>query len=347
MFIPKNYTAESVTSGHPDKICDQISDAILDEALKSDPESRVAIEVFGAHGLLVIGGEITTKADIDYKKIAQDVYQKIGYQDKLEIITNILNQSKDISIGVDSGGAGDQGIMYGFATDETSEYLPKGVVFAHKLARKTEECRRREDSFLLPDGKSQVTIKDGTLIVLVSSQHEKNVSHEELSSFIRKNIIDSVFEREELSQILINPTGSFEVGGFTADTGLTGRKIMVDTYGGIVPHGGGCFSGKDATKVDRSAAYMCRFVAKNIVANNYAQECLVSVAYAIGKKDPLMLEAIDEKGRDLSKLVKDKFDFRPQSIIERLNLKSPIYFPTAAYGHFGREDFPWENLISL
>jgi S-adenosylmethionine synthetase len=346
MIIPKNYTAESVTSGHPDKVCDQISDAILDQCLKQDPQSRVAIEVLGSHNFLVIGGEVTTKARVDYQKIAQEVYQGIGYQDKLRIEVNVLEQSADISLGVDTGGAGDQGIMYGFATDETPELMPKASITAHKLAFQLEKTRRENPEILGPDGKTQVTIQDGEITtVLVSSQHQESFSQDELKNLITEKVINPIVQGD--FQILINPTGRFIVGGFQADTGLTGRKIMVDTYGGIVPHGGGCFSGKDATKVDRSAAYMCRFVAKNIVANNYAKQCLVSVAYAIGQAEPLMLEAINEKNESLASLVSSRFDFRPQEIIKKLDLRKPIYFKTAAYGHFGRNEFPWEEVVSL
>jgi len=346
MIIPRNYTSESVTSGHPDKVCDQISDQILDQCLKQDSESRVAMEVFGSHNFLAIGGEVTTKAKVDYKKEAEEIYKLIGYQDKLEITVNVLEQSNDIALGVDSGGAGDQGIMYGFATDETKEFMPRASILAHQLASQLEKTRRENPLVLGPDGKTQVTIQDNQIkTVLISSQHKENVSQEELEEMIIKKVIEPIAGNG--FNVLINPTGRFIVGGFTADTGLTGRKIMVDTYGGIIPHGGGCFSGKDATKVDRSAAYMCRFVAKNIVANNYAKQCLVSVAYAIGKEEPLMIEAFDEKNQSLTELVKEKFDFRPRAIIERLNLKKPIYFKTASYGHFGREEFPWEEIVDL
>jgi S-adenosylmethionine synthetase len=348
MFIPKNYSAESVTSGHPDKICDQISDAILDECLKQDQFSRVAVEVFGSHGLLIIGGEVTTKAKVDYQEIAKKVYRNIGYQDELKIIVNVLEQSPDISMGVDNGGAGDQGIMYGFACLETPECMPKGSILAHKLARQLEKIRRENPSILKPDGKTQVTIKNGQIsTILISAQHSNELSQEELRKIIIKEVINPIVVDVSDFQVLVNPTGSFVKGGFMADTGLTGRKIMVDTYGGMISHGGGCFSGKDATKVDRSAAYMCRFTAKNLVANNYAQECLVSVAYAIGRAEPLMIEAVNEKNENLSELVKKNFDFRPRAIIEKLNLRDSLYFQTAAYGHFGREKFPWEKTFSF
>jgi len=345
----KNYTVESVTNGHPDKICDQISDAILDECLRVDPHSRVAIESFGGHGKLFIGGEITTKVNINFKKIAKDVYRKIGYPQKLEIITAISQQSPDIAQGVDTGGAGDQGIMYGYATDETAEFLPIGVVLAHKLSEGLEKLRTSgKIKWLKPDGKTQVTMENGKIkTVLVSTQHHKNISQEEIRETLIKKLIKPIIGKTEKIEILVNPTGNFEVGGFEADTGLTGRKIMVDTYGGLIPHGGGAFSGKDATKVDRSAAYMARFVAKNIVANKLAKKCLVSVAYAIGKAEPVMVEVINEKGENLSVIAKKYFDFRPQAIIKRLGLINPIFSQTSTYGHFGKKHLPWERIIKL
>lgn len=351
MFYKHNdtYTVESVTSGHPDKVCDQISDAILDACLLADPNSRVAVETFGGHGKLVIGGEVTSSARIDYKAIAEEVYKSIGYIEPLEIAVNIVTQSPEIAEGVNHGGAGDQGIMYGFATNETPEYLPKGVVLAHKLAKALEQARNTgEIKWLRPDGKTQATYKNGNLeTVLVSTQHDSSVTIDEVRETIKEKIIRPLISESEFNQtkIIVNPTGQFVTGGFEADTGLTGRKIMVDTYGGLIPHGGGCFSGKDATKVDRSGAYMARYVAKNIVAKGYANECLVSVAYAIGMAEPLMVEAIDEKGNDLSELVKKNFDFRPQSIIETLGLRNPIFKQTATYGHFGKEGLPWEKIV--
>jgi S-adenosylmethionine synthetase len=342
----KNYTVESVTSGHPDKICDQVSDAILDACLAQDPKSRVAIESFGAHGLFVIGGEVTTHTKFNAKAIAAKVYRDIGHTDKLKIITNIIKQSPDIAMGVDTGGAGDQGIMYGYATNETPEYLPRAVALVHKLTKGLENLRRtKKIKWLLPDGKAQITMQNGKIkTVLVSAQHKKGIPIETIRKEITDKLIKKVVGDTKDIEILVNPTGRFEVGGFVADTGLTGRKIMVDTYGGLIPHGGGCFSGKDPTKVDRSGAYMCRFTAKNIVAKGLAKNCLVSVAYAIGKADPLMLTAFNEKGKDLTSYVKKNFDFRPRAIIERLNLLRPIYQATASYGHFGRPGFPWEKI---
>lgn len=339
-------TVESVTSGHPDKICDQVSDAILDACLAQDPKSRVAIESFGSHGLFVIGGEVTTRAKFDAAKIAAKIYKNIGYKDKLKIITNIIRQSPDIAMGVDTGGAGDQGIMYGYATNETPEYLPKAVALVHKLTKGLEDLRRKKKiSWLLPDGKAQVTFANGKIkTILVSAQHKKEIPIETIKREITNKLIKKLVPDIRGVEILVNPTGKFEIGGFFGDTGLTGRKIMVDTYGGLIPHGGGCFSGKDPTKVDRSGAYMCRFVAKNIVAKGLAKTCLVSVAYAIGRAEPLMIDAKDEKGKSLSGFVKKNFDFRPMAIIERLNLQTPIYLVTASYGHFGKPDLPWEKI---
>lgn len=347
------YSIESVTNGHPDKVCDQVSDAILDEALAQDPRSRVAIESFGGHGLLTIGGELTTNAQIDYEKVARDLYLKIGYQDNLEIRTRIVKQSPDIALGVDTGGAGDQGIMYGYATKATSDYLPFGYGLVNKITKGLQNLRDTGRlQWLRPDGKAQVTVKSNKLkTLLISTQHSKDVSQEEIRFDLISNLINPLLAQEGIEnkglEILINPTGKFEQGGFEADTGLTGRKIMIDTYGGLYPHGGGCFSGKDPTKVDRSAAYMCRFVAKNLVANGYAKECIVSVAYAIGRAEPLMVNAINENGKSIDKKVVQSFDFRPLAIIERLNLRRPIYLQTAAYGHFSNQDFPWEKLIEL
>ena len=345
----KYYTTESVTSGHPDKVCDQISDAILDAALEQDPKSRVAVETFGSHGTLMIGGEVTTNAKLNYKKIAEDVYRSIGYREKLDILVRVAQQSGNIAQGVDTGGAGDQGIMYGYATDETKEMLPLGVVLSHALARRLEKLRRDTTlPWLKPDGKTQVTIHDGKVVTaLTSTQHAKNVSQEQIRKDLIKHLFKPVLGNLKGVEILVNPTGKFEVGGFAADAGLTGRKIMVDTYGGLIPHGGGAFSGKDATKVDRSAAYMCRFVAKNLVANGYGKKVLVTVAYAIGRIEPVMVEAFNDRGKNLTKIVTKHFDFRPRAIIERLGLRRPIFRETAAYGHFGVEGRPWEMVEKI
>lgn len=349
IFIPKTYTIESVTSGHPDKICDQISDAILDECLKQDPFTRAGIEVFGNHGLLVIGGEVSTRANFDAEKIAKKVYKDIGYTKDFKIISGIIRQSPDIAQGVDKGGAGDQGIMYGFATNETPEFLPSTLVKVHALSRGLEDLRKQgKISWLKPDGKTQITVFKGKIkTVLISAQHTEDISQEEIRNTLIEKLISPVIGDVDDLEILINPTGRFVIGadGFEADAGLTGRKIMVDTYGGLIPHGGGCFSGKDPTKVDRSGAYMARFAAKNLVASGFAKQCLVSVAYAIGRAEPVMVEAINEKGESLADLLKIKFDFRPMAIIERLDLRKPIYYKTSVYGHFGKADLPWEIVV--
>ncbi len=341
-------TVESVTEGHPDKVCDQIADAILDAYLTRDPASRVAVEVFGSHGALMIGGEVTSSAELDPAAIAHRVYKEIGYKDELEVFTNVEEQSPDIARGVDSGGAGDQGIMYGYATAETPEFLPRPVVQAHRLAWGLADLRRnhKDFSWLRPDGKTQVTEEKGRVTtVLVSCQHREDMPQAEMRRLLAEHLIAPAIGDTDGVRILVNPTGAFVRGGFAADTGLTGRKLMVDTYGGLIPHGGGAFSGKDPSKVDRSGAYMCRFAAKNIVANGLAKNCLVSVAYAIGKEEPLMLRAVAGDGKDLSPYLKTHFDFRPRAIMERLSLRRPIYRQTAAYGHFGRDEFPWEHIV--
>ena len=349
MLIPKIYTVESVTSGHPDKICDQISDAILDECLRQDPMSRVAVESFGGHGFLVVGGEVTTNAKVDFEEIARRVYHDIGHENELKILTNVVKQSPDIAQGVDTGGAGDQGIMYGYATDETKEFLPRGIVLVHQLTQGLENLRKNgEISWLRPDGKSQVTMEGKRIkTILISCQHNDDVSQEEIREILANKLIRPLIGGISDIEILVNPTGRFFQGGFDADTGLTGRKIMVDTYGGLIPHGGGSFSGKDPTKVDRSAAYMARFAAKNIVAGGLAKECMISVSYAIGRAEPLMVEAVNERGESLSDVVREKFDFQPAAIIERFNLRRPIYQKTATYGHFGKLGLPWEEIIGV
>ncbi|MBI2611025.1 methionine adenosyltransferase [Candidatus Kaiserbacteria bacterium] len=345
----QRYTTESVTSGHPDKVCDQISDAVLDACLTQDPKSRVAVECLGSHGTLLVGGEVTTSAKVDYEAIARQVYQDIGYENDLDILVRVAEQSPDIALGVDKDGAGDQGIMYGYATAETLQYLPRGVVAAHALARHLEKLRRDGTlPWLKPDGKTQVTIQNGAILTaLTSTQHAEDVPQEEIREALIEYLFRPVLGSIEGVEILVNPTGKFVLGGFTADAGLTGRKIQVDTYGGIAPHGGGCFSGKDPTKVDRSAAYMCRFAAKNLVANGYGKKVLVSVAYAIGRAEPVMIEAFNDEDKNLTSLVVKHFDFRPRAIIERLNLRRPIYRETAAYGHFGVPGRPWEESIKI
>jgi S-adenosylmethionine synthetase len=353
--LVRQYTVESVTEGHPDKVCDQISDAILDACLREDPYSRVAIETFGAHGTLVIGGELTTRAEICLADIARQVYRDIGYTDHIEIIERVERQSPDIALGVDTGGAGDQGIMYGYATDETPEMLPTGIVLAHALSHRLARLRKETTDgarILRPDGKTQVTfryLEKGVpqLDVLVSSQHGADVEQDEVRAYIDREVIRPTLARYGYvaSNIRINPTGRFVIGGFEGDTGLTGRKIMVDTYGGLVPHGGGAFSGKDATKVDRSAAYMARFAARRMVEEGFGREVRVAVAYAIGVADSVMLFAENEDGMDLSLEVARRFDFRPAAIIERLGLRRPIFYETARNGHFGHDEFPWEERL--
>ncbi len=346
----ERYTTESVTSGHPDKVCDQISDAILDACLAQDPKSRVAVESFGSHGTLMLGGEVKTSAAIDAEKIAREVYAGIGYTDELKVLNTIAQQSPDIAQGVDTGGAGDQGIMYGYATDETPEMLPRGVVLAHALARRLEALRRDGTlPWLRPDGKTQVTIGSGgnVLTALTSTQHAEEISQEEIRAKLIEHLFTPLLGSVDGVEVLVNPTGKFVLGGFTADAGLTGRKIMVDTYGGLMPHGGGAFSGKDATKVDRSAAYMCRFAAKNLVANGYAKKALVSLAYAIGRVEPVMVEAFDYDGKNLTEIVTKNFDFKPRAIIERLGLTRPIFRETAAYGHFGVAGRSWEEVVKI
>ena len=345
----ERYTTESVTAGHPDKVCDQISDAILDAMLEQDPHSRSGVEAFGSHGTLMIGGEVRSNAKVDFEKIGRQVYKDIGYEDNLEVFVRVAQQSGDIAMGVDTGGAGDQGIMYGYATDETPELLPLGVVLANSLARKLEEIRRNGTlPFLGPDGKTQVTIDGGkVLTALCSTQHIESATQEEIREGLIKHLFTPILGSLEGVEILVNPTGQFILGGFSADAGLTGRKIMVDTYGGLMPHGGGAFSGKDPTKVDRSAAYMCRFVAKNLVANGYAKKVLVSVAYAIGRAEPVMVEAFDDHGKSFTDIVTKNFDFKPRAIIERLQLNRPLFRETAAYGHFGGTTRPWEQIEKI
>jgi S-adenosylmethionine synthetase len=320
----------------------------LDEYLKRDRDSRVGLEVFGSHGMLVVGGEVTSQGQVDIEAVARKVYGEIGYEDGLEVFTNVEAQSPDIALGVDDGGAGDQGIMYGYATAENPQYMPMPVVYAHEITKRLADLRRHDPAFswLGPDGKSQVTMGHGALkAVVVSAQHSPEIEVEQIRLMLMESLLQPLFgDKLGEAEIHINPTGRFVSGGFSADTGLTGRKIMVDTYGGIIPHGGGAFSGKDSTKVDRSAAYMARYAAKNLVAGGYASKCLISVAYAIGRSEPVMLTARSDDGRDLTMLVRKYFDFRPQAISERLGLRRPIFRATATYGHFGRDLFPWEQV---
>jgi S-adenosylmethionine synthetase len=362
------FTSESVTEGHPDKIADQVSDAILDACLEQDPYSRVAAETLTATGLVVIAGEITTKAYVDFQSLVRGVVASIGYDNALygfdsntcAVISTINKQSGDIAQGVDTGGAGDQGMMFGYASNETPELMPAPISLAHKLCRQLTAVRKSGKlPYLRPDGKSQVTVeydengKPARIdAVVISSQHSESVSNEELHADILKYVIQAVLPAawlDEHTKYHINPTGRFVIGGPMGDTGLTGRKIIVDTYGGMGRHGGGAFSGKDPTKVDRSAAYMARYIAKNIVASGLAERAEVQLAYAIGVAEPVSVR-IDTFGTGkvgeakLTELVRKNFALTPKGIIESLNLRRPIYQKTAAYGHFGRTEpeFTWE-----
>jgi S-adenosylmethionine synthetase len=362
------FTSESVTEGHPDKIADQVSDAILDACLEQDPYSRVAAETLTATGLVVIAGEITTKAYVDFQSLVRGVVASIGYDNALygfdsntcAVISSINKQSGDIAQGVDTGGAGDQGMMFGYASNETPELMPAPISLAHKLCRQLTAVRKSGKlPYLRPDGKSQVTVeydengKPARIdAVVISSQHSESVSNEDLHADILKYVIQAVLPAEwldEHTKYHINPTGRFVIGGPMGDTGLTGRKIIVDTYGGAGRHGGGAFSGKDPTKVDRSAAYMARYIAKNIVAAGLADRAEVQLAYAIGVAEPVSV-LVDTFGTGkisatkLTELVRKNFALTPKKIIETLNLRRPIYQKTAAYGHFGRTEpeFTWE-----
>src|SRR5580692_5359479 len=361
------FTSESVTEGHPDKMADQISDAVLDAVLTEDPTGRVACEVLVTTGICVVSGEITTKTYVDVPKLARQVIQDIGYTDAdmgfdsktCGVLNTIQSQSPDIAMGVDTGGAGDQGLMFGFACNETPELMPLPVMLAHKLVRQLSEVRRAGTlKFLRPDGKSQVSVEyvDGKPAridaVVVSTQHDDDVSTETLRTEVKKHIIDPILPKNMIdanTKFHINPTGRFVIGGPHGDTGLTGRKIIVDTYGGMGRHGGGAFSGKDPTKVDRSACYMARYVAKNIVASGLADRCEVQLAYAIGVAEPVSV-MVDTFGTGkiederLVELVRANFSLTPAGMIESLKLRRPIYRLTAAFGHFGRTEdtFTWE-----
>jgi S-adenosylmethionine synthetase len=364
-------TSESVAEGHPDKICDQISDAILDALLEQDPKSRVACEAFVTTGLVLIGGEITTKAYVQYPDIARSVIRGIGYTkadykfdaDSCSVISTIHQQSPDIARGVDVGGAGDQGMMFGYACNETPEYMPMPIMFAHKLVKRLADVRKNTHSlmpYLRPDGKSQVTIEyEGRRpkrvhTIVLSTQHDPNVSQKRIKEDVLEHVVKKVIPKEYLDRKTIyhvNPTGRFEIGGPHGDSGLTGRKIIVDTYGGRVAHGGGSFSGKDPSKVDRSAAYAARYLAKNVVAAGMADECMLQIAYAIGVAEPVAVY-VNTYGtgklpdKELARIIRAEFDLTPRAIIRQLNLLRPIYRKTAAYGHFGRneKEFTWEGL---
>ena len=379
------FTSESVTEGHPDKVCDQISDAILDALLEQDPMSRVACETCTTTGIVMVMGEISTKAYVDIQKIVRDTVREIGYTrgkygfdaDTCGVITTIDEQSSDIAMGVDKAleakennmtdeeidaiGAGDQGMMFGFATNETEEYMPYPISLAHKLARQLTKVRKDGTlSYLRPDGKTQVTVEydDGKPsrldAVVLSTQHDPDITQEQIHEDIKREVFDKILPADMVddeTKFFINPTGRFVIGGPHGDAGLTGRKIIVDTYGGYARHGGGAFSGKDCTKVDRSAAYAARYVAKNIVAAGLADKCQIQLSYAIGVAEPtsIMVDTFGtgkKSNQELVDLIRKHFDLRPAGIIKMLDLRRPIYKQTAAYGHFGRNDLdlPWERL---
>ena len=366
------FTSESVSEGHPDKVSDAISDGVLDAIFTKDPNARVACETFVTTGLVVVGGEITTKAYIDIEKVVRQTIIKIGYTkaeykfdaDSCGVLNAIHAQSPDIAMGVDTGGAGDQGLMFGYACSQTPEYMPMPIVYAHKLVKRLADVRKKNPKlmpYLRPDAKSQVTVEydDNNKplrvdAVVISTQHDGNVSRQKIKTDVIKHIIKKIIPSKYLdgkTKYFVNPTGRFEIGGPHGDSGLTGRKIIVDTYGGWAPHGGGAFSGKDPSKVDRSATYAARHIAKNVVAAGLAKECLVQVAYAIGVAEPVSI-LVNTKGtgkisdKKIADMIKKEVDLTPRGIISRLKLRRPIYQNTSAYGHFGRNenDFTWEKL---
>ncbi|NJD23580.1 MAG: methionine adenosyltransferase [Melioribacter sp.] len=366
------FTSESVSEGHPDKVCDAISDGVLDAIFSKDPKARVACETFVTTGLVVVGGEVTTNAYIDVESVVRKTIRNIGYtkaeykfdSESCGVLNAIHAQSPDIAIGVDTGGAGDQGLMFGYACDQTPELMPMPIVYAHKLVKRLAEVRKKNPQlmpYLRPDAKSQVTIeyddKNKPLrvdAVVISTQHDGDASQKRIKDDVIKYIIKKVIPAKYLdakTKYFVNPTGRFEIGGPHGDSGLTGRKIIVDTYGGWAPHGGGAFSGKDPSKVDRSATYAARHIAKNIVAAKLAKECLVQVAYAIGVAEPVSVY-VDTKGTGkisdlkIANMIKKEVDLTPLGIIKRLKLRRPIYQKTSSYGHFGRneKDFTWEQL---
>ncbi len=366
------FTSESVSEGHPDKVCDAISDGILDAIFDKDPQARVACETFVTTGLVLVGGEISTDAYIEVPDVVRSTVKKIGYtsaeykfdSESCSVLNAIHAQSPDIAMGVDTGGAGDQGIMFGYACDQTPELMPMPIMYAHKLVMKLANIRKSYDGFmpyLRPDAKSQVTIEYDENkkplrvdTVVISTQHDADASQKKIKEDVIEKVIKKVIPQDlidDKTKYFVNPTGRFEIGGPHGDSGLTGRKIIVDTYGGWAPHGGGAFSGKDPSKVDRSATYAARHIAKNIVGAGLATECLVQLAYAIGVAEPVSVY-VDTKGTgvipdiEISKMINKEVDLTPKGIIERLKLRRPIYQRTAAYGHFGREEdgFTWENL---
>lgn len=366
------FTSESVSEGHPDKVCDAISDGVLDAIYAQDPNARVACETFVTTGLVLVGGEITTSAYVDIQEVVRRTVKEIGYtkaeykfdSESCSVLNAIHSQSPDIAMGVDKGGAGDQGLMFGYACDQTPELMPMPIVFAHKLVKKLTDIRKKKNvlmPYLRPDSKSQVTIEYDENnkpihvdTVVISTQHDGNVSQKKIKEDVIKYVIKEVIPEKYLTKktkYYVNPTGRFEIGGPHGDSGLTGRKIIVDTYGGWAQHGGGAFSGKDPSKVDRSAAYAARHIAKNVVAAKLAKECLVQVAYAIGVVQPVSIH-VDTKGTgvipdtEIEAMINKEVDLTPKGIIERLQLRKPIYQKTSAYGHFGRndKDFTWEKL---
>ncbi|MBN1637917.1 MAG: methionine adenosyltransferase [Ignavibacteriales bacterium] len=366
------FTSESVSEGHPDKVCDAISDGLLDEFLKKDANSRVAVETLVTTGLVVVAGEVTTGKYIDIQEIVRQTIREIGYtkaeykfdSESCAVVNAIHSQSGDIAMGVDKGGAGDQGLMFGYACDQTPELMPMPIVYAHKLVKRLADIRKKNIAlmpYLRPDSKSQVTIEyndNGKPLrvdtIVVSTQHDGNVTQKKIKEDVIKHVINKVIPKKYLdkkTKYFVNPTGRFEIGGPHGDSGVTGRKIIVDTYGGWAPHGGGAFSGKDPSKVDRSATYAARHIAKNIVAAKMAKECLVQIAYAIGVAEPVSIY-VDTKGtgkipdKEIADIIKKNIDLTPKGIIERLKLRRPIYQKTVAYGHFGRndKDFTWEKL---
>ena len=364
------FTSESVTEGHPDKLCDLISDSILDEYLKQDENSRVAVETFASKDKITVAGQVTSNGEVDIENLVRNVIKQVGYDNEktdmdyrtCKIDINITKQSSDIAMGVDVGGAGDQGIMFGYATDETKNYMPYAIDMAHKLAKRLADVRKENEiTYLRPDGKTQVTIEYEDNMpkridtILISTQHLEEVTMDRLKKDLIEKVINVIVPKEmmdENTKIYINPTGRFVIGGPLGDTGLTGRKIIVDTYGGYSRHGGGAFSGKDASKVDRSASYMLRHIAKNIVANGYAKKCELQVSYAIGMEKPISIwvntfgtNKIPEE--DIIKIIEEKFDLTPNGIIKYLDLKKPIYTKTTNYGHFGKEEMSWEKVITI
>lgn len=363
-----HFTSESVSEGHPDKVCDQVSDAVLDAVLTEDPNARVACECFAATGMLVVGGEVTTNSYIDITEIARQVIRDIGYTkgeyrfdaESCSVINVLNKQSEDIAMGVDTGGAGDQGIMFGYANRETEELMPAALMYSHKLLMKLAEIRKSKQimTYLRPDSKAQITLEygeDNKIIrahnIVLSTQHDPGITSAQIKDDVINNVVNEIIPKEWLvdTEYHVNPTGQFIIGGPHGDTGLTGRKIIVDTYGGRAPHGGGAFSGKDSTKVDRSAAYAARYVAKNLVAAGIADECTIQLAYAIGVDRPLSIY-VDTHGTskhnrfEISDWIKKNVDLTPKGIITKFGLTKPVFQQTASYGHFGRDIFSWEQL---